>query len=104
MDLNGSTPRAAQVDLKTKLQLIEIKDTLPTIISIAGEANNATYAVIWEKGAFAEGWIVSPFEPGSNQDFVSQCNWAQQHNYYLVSPTIYGSNISDVRYAAIWAR
>ena len=90
--------------LKDEIAAYRNKGYAPTIISIAGEANNATYAVIWEKGAFAEGWIVSPFEPGSNQDFVSQCNWAQQHNYYLVSPTIYGSNISDVRYAAIWAR
>ena len=89
--------------LEQEIATYRNKGYAPTIISIAGEANNATYAVVWEKGAFAEGWIVSPFEPGSNQDFVSQCNWAQQHNYYLVSPTIYG-DISDVRYAAIWAR
>ena len=80
------------------------KGYAPTIISIAGAANNATYAVVWEKGAFAEGWIVSPFESNSNQDFFAQCEWAQTHGYYLVSPTMYGSDISDVRYAAIWAR
>ena len=80
------------------------KGYAPTIISIAGAANNATYAVVWEKGAFKEGWIVSPFESGSNQDFFAQCKWAQENGYYLVSPTMYGSDTSDVRYAAIWAR
>ena len=80
------------------------KGYAPTIISIAGEANNAIYAVVWEKGAFVEGWIVSPFESGSNQDFFAQCKWAEENGYYLVSVTMYGSDISDVRYAAIWAR
>ena len=80
------------------------KGYAPTIISIAGAANNATYAVVWEKGAFAEGWIVSPFEPDSNKDFFAQCDWARENGYYLVSPTMYGSEINDVKYAAIWAR
>ena len=80
------------------------KGYAPTIISIAGAANNATYAVVWEKGAFADGWKVSPFEPGSNQDFFAQCKWAQENGYYLVSATIYGSDISDPRFGAIWAR
>jgi hypothetical protein len=64
------------------------KGYAPTIISIAGEGDNAIYAAVWEEGAFAEGWIVSPFEPGSNQDFFAQCKWAQENGYYLVSPTM----------------
>jgi CubicO group peptidase (beta-lactamase class C family) len=76
----------------------------PTIISITGEADSATYAIVWEYGAFPEGWIVSPFELDSKQDFFAQCDWARENGYYLVSPTMYGSEINDVKYAAIWAR
>ena len=104
MDLNGGTPRAGLNSLQSQIADYRNKGYAPTIISIAGEANNAIYAVVWEKGAFVEGWIVSPFESGSNQDFFAQCKWAEENGYYLVSVTMYGSDISDVRYAAIWAR
>ena len=90
--------------LKDEIAGYRNKGYAPTIISIAGFGNNATYAVVWEKGAFAEGWMVSPFEPGSNQDFFAQCKWAQENGYYLVSATVYGSDTSNPQYAAIWAR
>jgi hypothetical protein len=60
--------------------------------------------MVWEEETEkSEQWFVSPFEPGTNEDFFAQRNLAEKEGYYLVSPTMYGDS-SDVRYAAIWAR
>ena len=49
--------------------------------------------LVWEKGAFAEGWIAeSDLKSGSDQDFFAQCDWTQENGYYLVSATMYGSD------------